>query len=85
MIARKSESRYQKESVAFDGSAVTEIEGVTPLREVDEADIMLASVTINPDHPEFKNYENAVAMLEIHKALHEETNNGLLNDKNQDS
>ena len=85
MVARKSESRYQKESVAFDGSAVPEIEGVTPLRQVDELDIMLASVTINPDHPEFKNYENSVAMLEIHKALQEETNNGLLNDKNQDS
>jgi hypothetical protein len=85
IIARKSESRYQKIRVSFDGSAVPEIEGVTPLREVDEADIMLASVMVNPDHPEFKNFEGSIAMHEIHSALQEETRNGLLNDKNQDT
>ncbi len=82
-IGRSSEKNFQKQKVLDDGTALYEIEGVTPFREVNDNDIMLTAVKFNANHPEFKNYENSEGVTVLHQNIESLVRQDLKNDQEQ--
>ncbi len=80
MLARRSEDNFQKQQSRPDGDFIEEIEGITPFREVSDMDIMVTSTEVNPDHPNFKNYQDSNMMLIIHKKIEAEARAALERD-----
>jgi len=68
-IGQFSERNFQKKHVDTQGNLIDEVDGVVPVREVSDANILFAAVQFNPDHPEYKGYEGSDVIFKVHNAV----------------